>query len=171
LALDGDESGAGGGHCVRTLRQLATAPRRPVSDGAYAGIRRHVQTVLWVRACHSAMLLTLSMLRTRNCTEEYNEMIYAETPEAIEKHRKAFIRKWRLKHEAVANSLEEAGDRLFTAAQPVAQRAHHQRDPTATRGVQVQDQNADCTAVGLPRPDYNMRKVDGWKTLATKPID
>jgi hypothetical protein len=28
LALDGDESGAGGGHCVRTLRQLATAPRR-----------------------------------------------------------------------------------------------------------------------------------------------
>jgi hypothetical protein len=47
-------------------------------------------------------------------TEDYNEMIYAKTPEEIEKHRKAFIRKWRLKHEAVANSLEEAGDRLFT---------------------------------------------------------
>jgi len=30
-------------------------------------------------------------------------MIYAKTPEEIEKHRKAFIRKWRLKHEAVAN--------------------------------------------------------------------
>jgi hypothetical protein len=42
-------------------------------------------------------------------------MIYAKTPEEIEKHRKAFIRKWRLKHEAVANSLEEAGDRLFTS--------------------------------------------------------
>src|SRR4029079_4922080 len=26
----------------------------------------------------------------------------------------AFIRKWRLKHRAVADSLEEAGDRLFT---------------------------------------------------------
>jgi putative transposase len=37
-------------------------------------------------------------------TEDYNEMICAETPEEIEKHRKAFIRKWRLKHEAVANS-------------------------------------------------------------------
>ncbi len=33
-------------------------------------------------------------------TEDYNEMIYAKTPEEIEKHRKAFIRKWRLKHEA-----------------------------------------------------------------------
>jgi len=47
-------------------------------------------------------------------------MIYAKTPDEIEKHRKAFIRKWRLKHEAV----EEAGDRLFTfhplAAEPVA---------------------------------------------------
>jgi hypothetical protein len=40
-------------------------------------------------------------------TDDYNEMIYAETREEIEKHRKAFIRKWRLKHEAVANSLEE----------------------------------------------------------------
>jgi hypothetical protein len=28
--------------------------------------------------------------------------------------RKAFIRKWRLKHRAVADSLDDAGDRLFT---------------------------------------------------------
>jgi putative transposase len=41
-------------------------------------------------------------------------MIYAATREEIETRRKAFIRKWRLKHRAVADSLEEAGDRLFT---------------------------------------------------------
>jgi hypothetical protein len=41
-------------------------------------------------------------------------MIYATTPEEIALRRKAFIRKWRLKHRAVADSLEEAGDRLFT---------------------------------------------------------
>ena len=40
-------------------------------------------------------------------------MIYAATPEEIEVRRKAFIRKWRLKHRAVADSLEEAGDALF----------------------------------------------------------
>ena len=41
-------------------------------------------------------------------------MICAETREVIEVRRKAFIRKWRLKHRAVADSLEEAGDRLFS---------------------------------------------------------
>ena len=41
-------------------------------------------------------------------------MIYATTPEEIQARRKAFIRKWRLKHRAVADSLEEAGERLFT---------------------------------------------------------
>ena len=34
----------------------------------------------------------------------------------IEARRKAFIRQWQLKHRAVADSLEEAGDRLFTFA-------------------------------------------------------
>ena len=47
-------------------------------------------------------------------TADYNDMIYATTPEEIEARRKAFIRKWRLKHRAVADSLEEAGERLFT---------------------------------------------------------
>jgi putative transposase len=41
-------------------------------------------------------------------------MVYAATSEEIEARRKAFIRKWRLKHRAVADSLEEAGERLFT---------------------------------------------------------
>jgi transposase-like protein len=47
-------------------------------------------------------------------TADYNDMIYAATPEEIEPRRKAFICKWRLKHRAVADSLEEAGERLFT---------------------------------------------------------
>ena len=45
---------------------------------------------------------------------DYNDMIYAKTRQEIEAKRKAFIRKWRLKCRAVADSLEEAGDRLFT---------------------------------------------------------
>lgn len=42
------------------------------------------------------------------------DMIYADTAAEIEMRRKAFLRKWRLKGQAVADSLEEAGDRLFT---------------------------------------------------------
>src|ERR1700730_1948624 len=41
-------------------------------------------------------------------------MIYAGTKQEIETKRKAFIRKWWLKCKAVADSLEEAGDKLFT---------------------------------------------------------
>src|SRR5258705_6489461 len=41
-------------------------------------------------------------------------MVYAATPEEIASRRNAFIRKWRLRHRAVADSLEVAGDRLFT---------------------------------------------------------
>jgi len=41
-------------------------------------------------------------------------MIYAATRGEVETRRKAFIRKWRLKCGAVAGSLEEAGDKLFT---------------------------------------------------------
>ena len=42
------------------------------------------------------------------------DMIYAATPTEVAERRKAFLRTWRLKCQAVADSLEEAGDRLFT---------------------------------------------------------
>jgi transposase-like protein len=41
-------------------------------------------------------------------------MIYAASAAEVEQHRRAFLRKWRLKCKAGADSLEEAGDRLFT---------------------------------------------------------
>src|SRR5690348_15871997 len=53
---------------------------------------------------------------------DYNDMIYATSATEIEVRRRAFIRKWRLKCKAVADSLEEAGDRLFTYTRlPVSQ--------------------------------------------------
>ena len=49
-------------------------------------------------------------------------MIYATSAGEIEISRRAFIRKWRLKCKAVADSLEQAGDRLFTFTRlPVGQ--------------------------------------------------
>ena len=47
-------------------------------------------------------------------SNDYKDMIYADTKQEIETKRKAFIRKWRLKCKAAADSLEEAGDKLFT---------------------------------------------------------
>src|SRR5271170_969134 len=118
-------------------------------------------------------------------TEDYNQMIYAKTPEEIEKHRKAFIRKWRLKHEAVANSLEEAGDRLFTFTRLPPSQWRSARTTNAIERLHEEFKRRIKTQTVLPSADTaamlfwallasgqtNMRKVDGWKTLATKPID
>ena len=45
---------------------------------------------------------------------DYTDMFYAATPEEIGERRRAFLRKWRLRHPAVAASLEQAGDKLCT---------------------------------------------------------
>ena len=47
-------------------------------------------------------------------SQDYNDMIYAKTAAEIETKRRAFLRKWRKRCQAVADCLEEAGDRLFT---------------------------------------------------------
>ena len=44
---------------------------------------------------------------------DYTDMMYAENAEQVRKKRKAFP-KWRLRCRGVADSLEEAGERLFT---------------------------------------------------------
>jgi putative transposase len=59
---------------------------------------------------------------------DYNDMIYAATREEIETRRKAFIRKWRLRYRAVADSLQKlasGSSPSSPAARSVAQRSHH----------------------------------------------
>ena len=118
-------------------------------------------------------------------TSDYNDMIYATTPEEIAARRKAFIRKWRLKHRAVADSLEEAGDRLFTFARLPPSQWRSVRTTNAIERLHEEFKRRIKTQTVLPSADtaamlfwallasgqINMRKVDGWQTLATKPID
>ena len=118
-------------------------------------------------------------------TADYNDMIYATTPEEIEVRRKAFIRKWRLKHRAVADSLEEAGERLFTFTRLPPSQWRSLRTTNAIERLHEEFKRRIKTQTVLPSADtaamlfwallasgqINMRKVDGWQTLATKPID
>jgi putative transposase len=118
-------------------------------------------------------------------TSDYNDMIYATTPEEIAARRKAFIRKWRLKHRAVADSLEEAGDRLFTFARLPPSQWRSLRTTNAIERLHEEFKRRIKTQTVLPSADtaammfwallasgqINMRKVDGWQTLATKPND
>jgi putative transposase len=45
---------------------------------------------------------------------DFNDMVHAETAEEVLAKRKLFLAKWKLRCRAVADSLEEAGKRLFT---------------------------------------------------------
>lgn len=44
----------------------------------------------------------------------YRDLISAETAREVVKRRQAFLRKWCLRCRAVADNLDEAGERLFT---------------------------------------------------------
>ncbi|WP_288048644.1 transposase, partial [Acidiphilium sp.] len=81
-------------------------------------------------------------------TADYNDMIYAENAAAVMRRRKLFLAKWRLKCRAVADSPEEAGDRLFTFT----------RLPTSQLFWAL-----------LACGQITMRKVDGWQSLGEPP--
>ena len=117
-------------------------------------------------------------------TADYNDMIYAETSQQIEARRKAFIRKWRVKHRAVADSLEEAGARLFSFTRLPPEQWKSARTTNAIERLHEEFKRRIKTQTVLPSAEtaamlfwallasgqINMRKVDGWKTLAEKPI-
>jgi len=114
---------------------------------------------------------------------DYTDMIYAETPEEVQKRRQAFLRKWRLRHRAVADSLEEAGDRLFTFTTLPPSQWKSARTTNAIERLHEEFKRRIKTQTVLPSADTAamlfwallasgqiiMRKVDGWQTLATKP--
>src|SRR5271165_3953560 len=118
-------------------------------------------------------------------TADYSDMIYAATREEIEARRKAFIRKWRLKHRAVADSLQEAGDRLFAFARLPPTQWRSARTTNAIERLHEEFKRRIKTQTVLPSADtaamlfwallasgqINMRKVDGWQTLAAEIAD
>jgi putative transposase len=118
-------------------------------------------------------------------TADYNDMIYAATREEIDTRRKTFIRKWRLKHRAVADSLEEAGERLFAFTRLPPSQWRSVRTTNAIERLHEEFKRRIKTQTVLPSADtaamlfwallasgqITMRKVDGWQTLAAKPID
>jgi transposase-like protein len=116
---------------------------------------------------------------------DYNDMIYAATPKEIEVKRKAFLRKWRLKCKAVADSLEEAGDRLFTFTRFPPSQWKSIRTTNGIERLQEEFKRRIKTQTVLPCAETAamlfwallasgqivMRKVDGWKSIADKPSD
>jgi transposase-like protein len=118
-------------------------------------------------------------------TADYTDMIYAASAREIAERRKAFLRKWRLKCRAVADSLEEAGDRLFTFTRLPTSQWRSARTTNAVERLHEEFKRRIKTQTVLPSAEtaamlfwallasgqISMRKVDGWQTLSQRPAD
>jgi transposase-like protein len=131
-------------------------------------------------------------------TEDYRDMIYAETAAEVETRRKAFLRKWRLKCRAVADSLEGEGgpwprwghasplngERLFAFTRLDPSQWRSARTTNAIERLNEEFRRRIKTQTVLPCAEtvpmllwallasgqITMRKVDGWETLS-QPIE
>jgi transposase-like protein len=171
---------------TRGLRQ----PEFLIVDGA-PGLDKAIAAV-WdgvpVQRCtvhkHRNLLAHAPERLHEEITADYNDMVYAATWQEISTRRKAFLRKWRLKLRAVADSLEEAGERLFAFARLPPSQWRSARTTNAIERLHEEFKRRIKTQTVLPSADtaamlfwallasgqINMRKVDGWQTLATLPI-
>jgi putative transposase len=110
---------------------------------------------------------------------DYTDMIYAKSAKEIEARRRAFLRKWRLKCRAVADSLEEAGERLFSFVRLPESQWKSARTTNAVERLHEEFKRRIKTQTVLPSAEtaamlfwallasgqIHMRKVDGWKTI------
>ena len=114
-----------------------------------------------------------------DCTD----MVYAATPKEIAARRRAFLRKWRLKCRAVADSLEEAGERLFAFTRLPPSQWKSARTTNAVERLHEEFRRRIKTQTVLPSAEtaamlfwallasgqITMRKVDGWPSLGQPP--
>lgn len=115
--------------------------------------------------------------------EDYRRMIYGETREAVEKARKAFTKKWRLRCPAVAASLEEAGDELFTFLSFPPSQWKGLRTTNALERINEEVRRRTKTQTSLPSEDavllllfgllrsgqITLRRLVGWKDMRPAP--
>jgi len=118
-------------------------------------------------------------------TADHTDMIYADNAQEIEKRRRAFLRKWRLKCRSAADSLEEAGDRLFTFTRLPSSQWKSARTTNAIERLHEEFNRRIKTQAVLPSAEtaamlfwallasgqITMRKVDGWQSLTQKPTE
>ena len=165
------------------------APELVIVDGA-PGLEKALAS-LWpeapVQRCtvhkHRNLLAHAPDRLHEEISADYTDMIYARTKQEIEARRKAFIRKWRLKCRAVADSLEEAGERLFTFARFPECQWKSIRTTNAIERLHEEFKRRIKTQTVLPSAETAamlfwallasgqivMRKVDGWQSLLEKP--
>jgi transposase-like protein len=116
---------------------------------------------------------------------DFNDMVHAKTTEEVLARRKLFLAKWKLRCRAVADSLEEAGERLFTFLSYPPEQWRSLRTTNAIERLHEEFKRRIKTQWLLPCAEtaamlfwallasgqITMRRVDGWQTLERSPTD
>lgn len=116
---------------------------------------------------------------------DYTDMIYAKTAREVDAKRKAFLRKWRLRCKPVADSLEEAGEKLFTFLRFPPEQWRSIRTTNAIERLHEEFKRRIKTQCMLPCAEtacmlfwallasgqITLRKVDGWHSLHVAPAE
>ena len=166
-------------------------PELVIVDGA-PGLERAL-AALWsdalVQRCtvhkHRNLLAHAPERLHEEISADYKDMIYAGTKQEVETKRKAFLRKWHLKCPAVAASLEEAGDKLFTFTRFPKSQWKSIRTSNAIERLHEEFKRRIKTQTVLPSAEtaamlfwallasgqITMRKIDGWQSLSERPSD
>ena len=114
---------------------------------------------------------------------EFNDMVHAKTATDVQAKRKTFLAKWKLRCRPVADSLEEAGERLFTFVRYPPEQWRSLRTTNAIERLHEEFKRRIKTQCLLPCAEtaamlfwallasgqITLRKVDGWQSLAQPP--
>lgn len=186
LRLVGDESAAAWRDVVQHLqaRHLGT-PVLAVIDGnpgLWAALRDAWPT-LAIQRCTAHKLRNLTAKAPARLREEiaedYRRMIYAETAALVQQQRARFVKKWRLLCPAVAQSLDEAGNELFTFLRFPPSQWKALRTTNALERINEEFRRRTKTQASLPSQDavllllfgllraghIRVRKIDGWQEM------
>jgi putative transposase len=114
---------------------------------------------------------------------DFTAMLHAKTAAEVRSKRKAFLAKWKLRCRAVADSLDEAGERLLTFVRYPPEQWRSLRTTNAIERLHEEFKRRIKTQGVLPCAEtaamlfwallasgqITLRKVDGWRSLARPP--
>jgi putative transposase len=116
---------------------------------------------------------------------DFNDMVHAGSTAEVLAQRKLFLAKWKLRCRAVTDSLEEAGEQLFTFLRYPPEQWRSLRTTNAIERWHEEFKRRIKTPGLLPCAEtaarlfwallasgqITMRRVDGWQTLERSPTD
>jgi putative transposase len=160
MCIAGEESCASWGELIDSLvRRHMNTPRLAIIDG-HAGVegallRQWPKTE--IQRCTAHKLRNLKSKAPARLQEElaedYRRMIYADNPEAVQQQRQRFVKKWKLLCPGVMDSLNEAGDQLFTFTKFPRSQWKSLRTTNALERVNEEFRRRTKTQSSLPTAD------------------